>query len=103
MDLQKHCRCTNLEKHCGCNNLQIVGIVRSRTQATEFSLWILSLLFPLGWSGTESIITEAVNCLSVPDQDDECGAIGGTLGRGNQSTRKNPVPVLFVHHKSYMT
>jgi hypothetical protein len=25
--------------------------------------------------------------------DDDCGAIGGMIGRGNQSTRRNPVPV----------
>jgi hypothetical protein len=43
--------------------------------------------------------------LIVPasDDDDECGAVG-MLGRGNQSTRRKPAPVmLFVHHKSHMT
>jgi hypothetical protein len=27
--------------------------------------------------------------------DDECGAVGGMIGRGNRSTRKDPAPVPF--------
>jgi hypothetical protein len=41
----------------------------------------------LGWSGTEISITEATTGLMYHPQvmidDDECGAIGGMLGRGN--------------------
>jgi hypothetical protein len=29
----------------------------------------------------------------APDDDDVCGSVGGISGRGNRSTRKNPVPV----------
>jgi hypothetical protein len=36
--------------------------------------------------------------------DDECGAVGGMrIGRGNRSTRRKPVPVHFVHHKSHIS
>jgi hypothetical protein len=35
--------------------------------------------------------------------DDECGAVGGMIGRGNQSTQQNPPQCRFVHHKSHMT
>jgi hypothetical protein len=46
----------------------------------------------LGWSGTESTIIEATTGLLYQPQMmidvDECGAIGGMPGRGNQSTRR---------------
>jgi hypothetical protein len=29
----------------------------------------------------------------MDDDDDECGATGGMLGRGNRSTRRKPAPV----------
>jgi hypothetical protein len=59
----------------------------------EFICYIFSPL--LGWSGTESTITEATTGLLYHLQmmdDDGCGAIGGMLGRGNQSTRRKPTP-----------
>jgi hypothetical protein len=34
--------------------------------------------------------------------DNECGAIGEMLGRGNQSTWRKPAPVCYVYHKSHM-
>jgi hypothetical protein len=54
----------------------------------------------LGWSGTESTITEATAGLLYQSRmlmgaDDECGAIGGMLGRGNQRTRRKPAPMLL--------
>jgi hypothetical protein len=44
----------------------------------------------------------------VPDYDDyddegggdECGAMGGMLGKGNRSTRRKPAP---VHYKFHIT
>jgi hypothetical protein len=38
-----------------------------------------------------------------PDDGDECGAVGGMIGKGNLSTLKNPAQGRFVHHKSHMT
>jgi hypothetical protein len=35
--------------------------------------------------------------------DDECGPIGGTLGRGDQGTRIQPAQVAFVRHKTHKT
>jgi hypothetical protein len=52
-------------------------------------------LFPLGWSGTESTITEANTGLLYQPRmmiDDECGAVGGMIGKGNQN-RTEPAPV----------
>jgi hypothetical protein len=41
----------------------------------------------LGWTGNESTITEATTGLLyqpwMMDDDDECGALGGMLGRRN--------------------
>jgi hypothetical protein len=51
----------------------------------------------VGWSETESTITEATTGLlyqsRVMVNDDECGAVGEMLGRGNRSTQKKPSPV----------
>jgi hypothetical protein len=55
----------------------------------------LSLLW---WSGAESTITEATTglvYLSGMTMDDERGAVGGMIGRGNRSTRRKPAPVPF--------
>jgi hypothetical protein len=58
---------------------------------------VAHLLFPLwGCSGTESAITEASTGLLYQPRmmdDPECGAVGGTLARGNRSTRRIPAPV----------
>jgi hypothetical protein len=49
-----------------------------------------------GGGGTESTITEATTGLlyqpRMMDDDDECGAVGGMSGKGNQSTRRKPAP-----------
>jgi hypothetical protein len=48
------------------------------------------------WSGIESTITEATTGLLYQPQmmdDDECGAIGEMLGRGNRNTVTKPAPV----------
>jgi hypothetical protein len=34
--------------------------------------------------------------------DDECGAIGGMIGRGTRSTLRKSASVLIVHHKSHI-
>jgi hypothetical protein len=50
----------------------------------------------LGCSGTESTITEAtIDLLYQPRMmdDDDCGAVGGTVGRGSGSTKRKPAPV----------
>jgi hypothetical protein len=39
----------------------------------------------------------------VPALDDECGAIGGMLGRGTEVLGENLPQCSFVHIKSYMT
>jgi hypothetical protein len=55
-----------------------------------------TILFCFGWSVTESTITEATTGLLYQPRmmmDDECGVIGGMLGRGNRSTRRKPAPV----------
>jgi hypothetical protein len=52
--------------------------------------------FFLGWSGTETTITEVTTGLMYQPRminDDECGAIGGMLGRENLSTPRKPAPV----------
>jgi hypothetical protein len=36
-----------------------------------------------------------------PRMMDECGTIGGIIGRGIRSTRRRPAPVPFVNHKSH--
>jgi hypothetical protein len=54
------------------------------------------VFFLLGWSGIESIITEATTGLVYQPQmkdDDECGAIGGMFGKGNRNTVTKPAPV----------
>jgi hypothetical protein len=50
--------------------------------------------FLVGWSGTSSLLLRPLlaYCSIVMD-DDECGAIGGMLGRGNRSTRIKPAPM----------
>jgi hypothetical protein len=56
----------------------------------------LSFFSLLGWSETESTITAAITGLLYQPRkmmDDECGAIGAVLGRGNRSTRRKPTPV----------
>jgi hypothetical protein len=54
--------------------------------------------FPfLGWSGTESTITEVTTSqlyqIRMMMDDDECGAIGRMLDRRNRSIQRKPVPV----------
>jgi hypothetical protein len=51
--------------------------------------WSGVRLSPLGMSASIWPI------VLVPDGDDECGAVGGMIGRGNRSTRRKPVPVLL--------
>jgi hypothetical protein len=47
--------------------------------------------------------TATINRPIVPAPGDYDGGIGGIIGKGNRSTRRNPVPVpLFVHHKLHM-
>jgi hypothetical protein len=60
--------------------------------ASRFSGFLLGFFYcVLGWSGTESVITEASKRPTVPaPNDDECGAIGGMLGRWNSLTRRKP-------------
>jgi hypothetical protein len=56
--------------------------------------FFLSLL--LGWSGTESTITEASVGLFYQfriTMDDEYGAVGGMIGRENPSIRGKPATV----------
>jgi hypothetical protein len=52
-------------------------------------------LGPLGTAATNRPIVPAPG-----DYND--GEIGGMIGRGNQSTRRKPAPVPFVHHKPHM-
>jgi hypothetical protein len=51
----------------------------------------------LGWSGTKYTITEASTGLlyqpGMMMDDDECGAVSGMFGRGNQNTWRKPAPV----------
>jgi hypothetical protein len=57
-------------------------------------------LTPLGTSATIWPI------VSAPDDDDECGAVGGIrIGRGNRSTRRKParVPVFPSQIPHYLT
>jgi hypothetical protein len=52
--------------------------------------------FFLGWSGTKSTIIEATTSLldrPLMMDDDECAAVGGMSGRGNQSSRIKPATV----------
>jgi hypothetical protein len=58
-----------------------------------------------GWGGVQlgPLGTAAINRLIVPapgDYDD--GEIGGMIGRGNRSTRRNLPQCRFVHHKPHM-
>jgi hypothetical protein len=61
------------------------------------SLVDLGLGVLLGWSGTESTITEATTGLLYQPRmtidEDECGAIDGMIGKGNGSTRRKPTQV----------
>jgi hypothetical protein len=34
--------------------------------------------------------------------NDDCGAIGGMLGRANWNNPRKPDPCRFVHHKSHV-
>jgi hypothetical protein len=67
------------------------------TSNAEFQLLLKNFFLFLGWSGTESTITEATTGLQYQPRmmdDDECGAVGGMrIGRGNRSTRRISVPV----------
>jgi hypothetical protein len=54
--------------------------------------------FFLWWSGTEPTITESITGLvyhSWMMDDDECGVVGGMLGKGNGSTQTKLAPVLL--------
>jgi hypothetical protein len=75
----------------GCRLLGITAALTGRYPCSKPRLF-----FFLRWSGTQLTITEAnTGLLHQPRMidDDECRAIGGMLGRGNQSTRRKPAPV----------
>jgi hypothetical protein len=55
-------------------------------------------LSPLGTSATVGLLYQP----RMMD-DDECGAVGGLIGKGNKRTSGKPAPVHFVHHKSHNT
>jgi hypothetical protein len=62
----------------------------------------------LGWSGTESTLTDATtNLLCQPRMmmDDERGAVNGILGIGNRNTRRKPalVPISPPQIPHYLT
>jgi hypothetical protein len=63
-------------------------IIKLKT-GVEAVMTSLDFSFSLGGSGIESTITEATTGLLyqpqmiMDDDDDECGTIGGMIGRGN--------------------
>jgi hypothetical protein len=69
-------------------------------------IYIYIYIFPpplkfleVGWDWAHSALRPLFGLLyqlwMVDDDDDECGAIGGMLGKGNGSTRRKPAPVLL--------
>jgi hypothetical protein len=60
-----------------------------------FDLYLFLFFGGGGWSRTWSTITEATTGLFYYTllMDDECGAVGGTSGRRNRSTRIKPTLV----------
>jgi hypothetical protein len=63
-----------------------------------------SIFYFLGWSGTESTITEATKWPIVPaPDDDECGAVGGMLGKGKRVLGEDLPQCRSVHHPSHVT
>jgi hypothetical protein len=59
----------------------------------------LCFVVSLSSFGTSATVWPIVPALD----DDECGAAGGMIGRGNRSARRKPDPVKFVYHKPHMT
>jgi hypothetical protein len=49
--------------------------------------------FPLGSNGAESTITGLLYQPQMMIDDDECGAVGGMIGRGNRSTQRKHATV----------
>jgi hypothetical protein len=96
-------------RHCIClagNSVLRFNEVRSinANHHTTYNRWVkhwISIvrggvqLGPLGIAATNRPIVPAMG-----DCDD--GEVGGIIGRGNRSTRRKPVPVLFCPHKPYM-
>jgi hypothetical protein len=58
-----------------------------------------TLFFLVSWCGVRHESTwyvgQLIGLLYQPRMidDDECGAVGGIIGRGNRSTRRKPDPV----------
>jgi hypothetical protein len=81
-----------------CENFKSHTNVRCFIMVSKQKL-VNSITFPpfLGWSGTESTITETTTgLLNQPwmmMDDDKCEAIGRMRGRGNQSNQRKPAPV----------
>jgi hypothetical protein len=69
----------------------------SNVSKSTYHLAFAPHFFPsLGWSGTESTITEATTGLLCQPRmmvDHACGAFGGMFGRGYRSTRRKPVTI----------
>jgi hypothetical protein len=58
--------------------------------------------FLLVCNGNESTIGLLYQPRMVMD-DDDCGAVGGMLGKGNRSTRRTPSPVPLCPPQTHMT
>jgi hypothetical protein len=78
-----------------------IDLVQDRDRWWGLVSTVMNLPFPpppfLGWSGTESTITEATTGLLYQPpmmmDNDECAAIGGILGRGNRSIQRKHAPL----------
>jgi hypothetical protein len=49
-------------------------------------------LFRMDWNRVHYYLNHYWSIAPAPD-DDECGAVGGMIGKGNRSTRRKPAPV----------